>query len=204
MVVIVDYGMGNLGSIRNMLSRLGGESIVTADANVIAGARRLILPGVGAFDVAMERLKTLSLVEVLHERALGACVPVLGICLGMQLMTRGSEEGRLPGLGWFDAETIRFRFPQSCGKMRLPHMGWNVIRPMQGHPLLKGLDDEPRFYFVHNYHVRCTERAQVLATAQYGITFDAAVATGNIIGTQFHPEKSHRHGMRMLANFLAI
>ena len=203
MVVIVDYGMGNVGSIRNMLSRLGGESIITSDADVIAGAAKVILPGVGAFDVAMARLKALSLVEVLHERALEARVPILGICLGMQLMTHGSEEGRLPGLGWLDAETIRFRFPLSCGKMRLPHMGWNDISPMRAHPLLNGLGDEPRFYFVHNYHVRCTERSQVLATAQYGITFDAAIAKGNIVGTQFHPEKSHRHGMRMLANFLA-
>lgn len=203
MVVIVDYGMGNLGSIRNMISRLGSESVVSSEATVIAQGAKLILPGVGAFDSAMNRLHALHLVDVLAERALAARVPVLGICLGMQLMTRGSEEGSLPGLGWFQADTVRFRMPMEARSLRLPHMGWNVIRPARPDPLLTGLDEDSRFYFVHSYHVRCQDRSQVLATAHYGIEFDAAIVHGNLAGTQFHPEKSHRYGLRLLSNFLA-
>lgn len=204
MIAIVDYGMGNLGSIRNMLSRLGGASVITSDPAVIRAAAKLILPGVGAFDTAVTRLRELGLVDVLHERALEAKVPVLGICLGMQLMSKRSGEGVLPGLGWIDAHTERFTFPVQLGKMRLPHMGWNVLRAARAHPLLAGLGEEPRFYFVHTYHVRCDDRSQVLGTATYGVPFDAAVVRDNIVGTQFHPEKSHRFGMRLLGNFLTV
>jgi glutamine amidotransferase len=200
MMVIIDYGMGNLGSIHNMLRRLGTEAIVTSDHAAIQSARKLILPGVGAFDHGMENLARLGLIPVLNEAVLAKKTPVLGICLGMQLLSRRSEEGQLPGLGWIDAQTVRFRFPENSARLKIPHMGWNFISPRTTHPLLEGLDN-PRFYFVHSYHVCCDCPEHVLATCRHGIEFTAAVCKDNILGTQFHPEKSHRFGMALLKNF---
>ena len=202
MIAIVDFGMGNLGSIRNMLAKIGAESVITSDPSAIQAADKLILPGVGAFDRAMENLHRAGLVPVLNDKVISRKTPVLGICLGMQLLSRRSEEGSLPGLGWIDADTVRFPAEVDGTKLTVPHMGWNSITVTQPASLLGHLGDEPRFYFVHSYYVRCDREADVAATASHGITFHAAVARGNIVGTQFHPEKSHRFGLSLLRSFV--
>lgn len=198
MIAIVDYNMGNLGSIRNMLKKLGFESHITADPQDIAAAERIILPGVGAFDAGMTALETSGLIPVLNDRVHGARVPTLGICLGMQLMTRRSEEGTHAGLGWIDADVIRF---PSDENLKVPHMGWNLVEPAREAPLIADLPPEPRFYFVHSYYARCQRDEDVLLTAQYGLQFHAGFQSGNVMGVQFHPEKSHKYGMRLLQNF---
>lgn len=201
MIAIVDYGMGNLGSIQNMFKRIGAAARVTGDPAVLADARKILLPGVGAFDSAMQRIADAGLREVLDRKALDERVPTLGICLGMQLLTRGSEEGQLPGLGWIAASTKRF--PAIAG-LKVPHMGWNLVTPTQPSPLTDGLPAESRFYFVHSYYVQVDDPADSLLRTHYGIDFDAAVAHGNIYGAQFHPEKSHKFGMKLLANFASL
>lgn len=200
MIGIVDYGMGNLGSIRNMLKKVGAACEITSDPQRLAQASKLILPGVGAFDAGMARLDEAGLTPVLHQLVLERRMPVLGICLGMQLMTRGSEEGRRPGLGWIDATTVRFE-PPPADKLKVPHMGWNVVQPCRPSALLEGAEAEERFYFVHSYFVRCSDPADVLLRAHYGAPFDAAFERGNVMGVQFHPEKSHKFGLRLLSNF---
>lgn len=200
MIAIINYGMGNLGSINNMLKKIGAEAEVTSDPVRVSNARKLILPGVGAFDAGMRKLAELGLIDVLHEQVTRRHVPILGICLGMQLMTAGSEEGALPGLAWVDADTCRF--DRRVGSpLKVPHMGWNVARAAKSSILLRGADGEQRFYFVHSYRVLCQNRADVLLTADYGGTFDAGFERNNIMGVQFHPEKSHRFGMSLLRNF---
>lgn len=200
-VTIVDYGMGNLGSIRNMLRRIGVSCVISGDAAVIAKANRVILPGVGAFDAAMRQIDQRGLREVLDRKALTERVPTLGICLGMQLTTRGSEEGRLPGLGWVDAEVRRFR---PVPGLKIPHMGWNRTTVARESALTKGLPDDARFYFVHSYYVTTDRPWNSVLTSRHGIQFDAAIEAGNVYGAQFHPEKSHRFGMQVLANFVRL
>ena len=200
MITIVDYGMGNLGSIRNMLKKVGAECEITGDPVRIETATKLILPGVGAFDAGMGRLRGAGLVPVLDELVLTRKVPVLGICLGMQLMTRGSEEGALHGLGWVPAQTVRFAPPPGAG-LKVPHMGWNVVHACKASDLIVDAEAEERFYFVHSFHVRCRDREDVLLRANYGGELDAAFEVDNIVGVQFHPEKSHKFGLRLLRNF---
>ena len=204
MLVIVDYGLGNLGSIRNMLKRIGAESVITSDREVIAEAERLILPGVGAFGEGMDNIARLGLRGVLERKARQERIPVLGICLGMQLMTRGSEEASVPGLGWVDGETVRFHFPPEARDTRVPHIGWNTVEIVRADSLFRGLDEDEdtAFYFVHSYHVVCHDETDVLARTTHGYAFTSALQHGNVMGTQFHPEKSHRFGMRLLRNFL--
>jgi imidazole glycerol-phosphate synthase subunit HisH len=201
MIGIIDYGMGNLGSINNMFNRLGVDSIVTGDPTVIEAAEKLILPGVGAFDTAMERLGGLALIPLLNRKVLEMKTPILGICLGMQLLSKRSEEGKLPGLGWIDAETLKFHFEPGTAALKVPHMGWNTLSIRKSSALFDSMFPEPRFYFVHSYHVRCNSAEDVLALSHYGIDFHAAVLCGNIMGTQFHPEKSHKYGLKLLQNF---
>jgi glutamine amidotransferase len=202
MITIVDYGMGNLGAVLNMFKRVGAKAEITSDLERIARSGKLLLPGVGAFDNAMRRINEGgALREVLDRKARIERVPILGICLGMQLLTHGSEEGQLPGLGWIDARTTRF--PADMG-LKVPHMGWNVATPARTHPLLEGLPEESRFYFVHSYFVRVADPGDRLLTARYGVDFDAALCRDNIMGAQFHPEKSHRFGMKLLENFSRI
>jgi imidazole glycerol-phosphate synthase subunit HisH len=203
-IAIVDYGMGNVGSIQNMLLRIGAETVVTSDPGTLAAAERIILPGVGHFDRAVESLERLGLTEELHKLVLRQGRLVLGICLGMQLLGRGSEEGVLPGLGWIAADTVRFRFEGEHAQLKVPHMGWSAVVPSRQSALLADLGPDPRFYFVHSYHVRCDHEEDVLAMANYGFPFHAAVGRGNILGTQFHPEKSHRFGLRVLKNFVEM
>ena len=201
MIAIIDYGMGNLGSIRNMLRRIGASSVITGDPDVIRRAPKILLPGVGHFDAAMKEIEERGLRDVLNAKALDERVPTLGICLGMQLITRGSEEGALPGLCWVSGETRRF---PADGTVKVPHMGWNAVTMTRESVLTAGLPDDARFYFVHSYYVTTDRPADSVLTTTYGVTFTAAIEAGNIYGAQFHPEKSHKFGMRLLANFAGI
>jgi glutamine amidotransferase len=205
MITIIDYGMGNLGSIANMLKKIGAEAVISSDLSVIGRADKLILPGVGAFDSGMKKLHERGLPEILSEKVIAEKTPILGICLGMQLMTKRSEEGSLPGLGWIDAETIRFRFGVEGNEdLRVPHMGWNTVHPAGEGELFRGMTDELRFYFVHSFHLVCNDENDIAARTHYGYNFVSAVRRGNIMGVQFHPEKSHKFGMRLLKNFVEI
>lgn len=201
MVTVIDYGMGNLGSIANMIKKMGGESVITSDKEVIAKAKKIVLPGVGAFDNAMKNIATLGIQELLNKKVLEEKIPMLGVCLGMQLLTKGSEEGILPGFGWIDAETKKFQLDASY---KIPHMGWNRIKVQQPNVLIQDDDPDTRFYFVHSYYVKCHRQEDILATTTYGHEFTSAVHRDNIWGAQFHPEKSHKFGMRLFKNFLAL
>lgn len=203
MIVIVDHGMGNLGSVHNMLRKIGAEGVRSADPETIRRADKIILAGIGAFDGAVGRLAELGLVDALNEAVLERRVPTLGVCLGMQLMARSSEEGSQAGLGWLDADVQRFDFPPG-EKLPVPHMGWQEIRPTRASPLFDDDGDEPRFYFSHAYHLVCRDASDVAATATYGYPFAAAVHRGNILGTQFHPEKSHVFGFKVYRRFAAL
>lgn len=201
MITIVDYGLGNLGSIGNMFKRIGVPSIVSSRAEDIEVAEKLVLPGVGAFDKGMRCLRESGLIEVLHQRVLRDRTPVLGICLGMQLLAIESEEGDLKGLGWVDASIERFDFESCHCNLKIPHMGWNSIEIQRESRLMQGLYEKNRFYFVHSYHLIPRDDDIILSNTRYGSRFVSSIAAGNILGVQFHPEKSHRFGMKMLTNF---
>jgi glutamine amidotransferase len=205
MIVIIDYGMGNLGSIQNMLKKIGAQAVISSDIQAVERADKLILPGVGAFDTGMKQLEKLGLIDVLNDKVLNRKTPTLGVCLGMQLLMQGSEEGVRPGLGWIDGETIRFRFDPKRTNLKIPHMGWNTVTIIRDGTLFKGLNqEEARFYFVHSYHVVCNREEDILARSFYGYDFASAVQRGNIMGTQFHPEKSHKFGMKIYENFVEL
>ena len=199
MITIVNYDMGNLGSIQNMLKKIGVKSIITSSPDEVLTAEKLLLPGVGNFKRAMENLTNYGLIDVLNQKILVEKTPILGICLGMQLMTSYSEEGECAGLGWIEAQTLRFPSYELTG-LKVPHMGWNEVAFPHPHFLAEGLVD-PRFYFVHTYRVKCESLENVLCTTTYGETFHSGIFKDNIMGVQFHPEKSHAFGMRLLENF---
>jgi len=203
-ITIIDYGMGNLASIANMGRKAGGELVISEEPTVISQATKLILPGVGSFDSAMTNLRARGFIPLLNEMVLQRKVPILGICLGVQLFARNSQEGRLPGLGWIAADTVRFKFGPQSARLTIPHMGWNFIESAKDDTLLRDLPPEPRFYFVHSYHLVCDEPADVLTWTNYGYRFASAIQRGNIWGVQFHPEKSHKFGLALLKNFLAL
>jgi glutamine amidotransferase len=203
-IAIVDYGMGNCGSIKNMLKKIGVDAEITSEIKIIDNANKLILPGVGAFDNAMINLQNLQLINVLNRRVLEHEIPILGICLGAQLLSRRSDEGNLPGLGWIDAETIAFAKDIDVSKFKIPHMGWNTITINKDHEILKGLENDSRFYFVHSYYIKCSNSSDILTTSNYGIEFASSVQKDNVIGVQFHPEKSHKFGMQLLQNFTRL
>jgi glutamine amidotransferase len=201
MITIIDYKTGNLGSIQNILKRIGEESVITSDEDQIADAKKLILPGVGAFDTGMRNLKELDLIGILNEKVLVEKIPVLGICLGMQLLSNGSEEGLIAGLGWLNAETVRFRFINSQ-EYKTPHMGWNFVQQSKESNLFKSMFPDARFYFDHSFYFKANDPSDILTSTEYEIEFTSAVEKGNIMGVQFHPEKSHKFGMLLLKNFI--
>lgn len=204
MLTIIDYGMGNLGSIKNMFKKIGSEALITSDINQIESATKIVLPGVGAFDHGMKHLQELKLINVLEKKVINQKTPFLGICLGMQLLGKSSEEGQLPGLGWIAATAKRFNFAELDKKLPVPHMAWNFITPKKKSVLLNNMHEDARFYFVHSYHVVNDDEKNCLATTSYGYEFVSMVERENIFGVQFHPEKSHRFGMQLLKNFVEL
>lgn len=202
-ISIVNYGVGNLLSIKNVINKIGGNAIIIDDVDDLKKAEKIILPGIGAFDAGMQYLQQKGWVDALNEAAIKKKLPVLGICLGMQLMCRKSQEGILPGLGWLDAEVVKFNIPNNSTN-KIPHMGWNAIDVKKQNALVTNTQIEQRFYFVHSYHVVCNNPGDILATATHEYPFVAAIAHHNLFATQFHPEKSHRFGMELLTHFLAV
>lgn len=201
-VTIVDCGIGNIKSVQRMVHAAGASAEIINRPEKLSEARRLVLPGVGAFDAGMEALSD-GWIETLRELALAKKIPVLGICLGMQLLCRRSEEGRRPGLGWFEADVVKID-TGSDGRIKLPHMGWSVVTPTQPNPLIPDDEGEQRFYHVHTYRPLCDCSEEILATAHYGRQFTTAVRKGNLFGVQFHPEKSHRFGLGLFRRFLSF
>lgn len=202
MIVIVDYGMGNLGSVLNMLKKLNQNAVISSDIALIKSAQKLILPGVGNFQKAMQNLSDLNLISILNQKVLVEKTPLLGICLGMQLLTKRSDEGNVFGLGWIDAETIKFNF-NNYPSLKTPHMGWNNV-DFKGDNLISEGIENSRFYFVHSYFVKCSNISNVLSTTIYGLEFHSGIFSDNIYGVQFHPEKSHKFGFKLLANFCKL
>ncbi len=203
MIAIIDYGIGNLASVLNMFKKNGVSDVtISSDKNIIEKATKLLLPGVGAFDAGMRNLEQSGLIPLLNKKVVEDKTPILGICLGMQLLTKRSEEGVLPGLGYIDAETVKFDLDPAL-KLKVPHMGWDYISVKRENPLV-ALDSKSRFYFVHSYYVKCLDEKQSLATAHFGKDFTCMVNKDNIYGTQFHPEKSLKFGMKLLENFAKL
>ncbi|HRK02778.1 MAG TPA: imidazole glycerol phosphate synthase subunit HisH, partial [Oligoflexia bacterium] len=204
--VIIDYGVGNLGSIQNMLQRVGVRSLVSSNSEEIHGAQRLIFPGVGAFDHGIKNLRARGLEPVLKEAVLSKRIPILGICVGMQLLANGSDEGAEAGLGWIPGRVVKFS--KVDPNMKIPHMGWNRVEPKSDLCLFRGLDspefEDPRFYFVHSYYFRCERPNDILGTTEYYVPFVSAIRHENIWGVQFHPEKSHKFGMKLFRNFIEV
>ncbi len=203
MLVIVDYGMGNLHSVSKAFHRLGIKCRVSSSPSEIEDADKLILPGVGHFKNGMSRLLSSGIADVLRMKVVEEKTPILGICLGMQLFSKHSEEGDAEGLSWIDSKTVKFRFPEDPQALPVPHIGWNGICPKPGNPIFNGVGGA-HFYFVHSYHVVCASTDDVAATTRYGFDFCSAVQRDNIYGTQFHPEKSHDPGLQILKNFAEL
>jgi imidazole glycerol-phosphate synthase subunit HisH len=203
-VAIVDSGVGNFGSIANALARVGGNPHIATTVADFVGATHIVLPGVGSFDSAIEALESRGLRAVLSRRALDEAIPVLGICLGMQLLGVSSEEGKMAGLGWLRGRTVRFRPPAAQCDIRVPHIGWNGIVACRSSPLLDGLASGASFYYVHSYHYVAETDEDTLATTEYGYSFAAVVQHRTIVGTQFHPERSGEDGLKLLRNFLRM
>lgn len=198
MIAIIDYDMGNLRSVQKAVARLGFHCIITRDENELNKASKIIMPGVGNFENGIRNLRTLNLIDILNRQVLDFKKPVFGICLGMQLMTERSEEGNCEGLGWISAETIHF----SHNNLKVPHIGWNSVEMNKNLAMFNELNSEDEFYFVHSYFVKCKVPDDVLFRTQYGTTFDSGLLKGNIMGVQFHPEKSHFSGQKILKAFL--
>jgi imidazole glycerol-phosphate synthase subunit HisH len=203
LIAVIDYGVANLGSMCNMLRRIGAECAIASTPEAIRAADKLVLPGIGAFDHGMEALAERRLIEPLRAQVLEHETPILAVCLGAQLLGDASAEGQRAGLGMLRVRSERF-VVDSAGGIRVPHMGWNVIKPTRSERILRDLERDARFYFVHSYHMVCADPAIVLATAMHGIEFTAIFHWKNIYGAQFHPEKSHKFGMRLLQNFVEL
>ena len=204
MITIIDYGLGNIQAFVNVYKRLHIPVTVARTAEMLSTASKLILPGVGAFDHAMERLNESGMRAMLDELVLAKKVPVLGICVGMQILADSSEEGTLPGLGWVPGRVRSFHSVPGQDNLALPHMGWNDVVSFRGNPLFKGFEDEARFYFLHSFYFECGQSEHAAASASYGLDFSCAVAVGNVYGVQFHPEKSHHFGVGLLKNFAEL
>jgi glutamine amidotransferase len=205
MIAIINYGIGNLFSVQNMLKKAGEENVlITNDKEVISIADKLILPGVGHFDFGMKKLYDSNLIGVIEDKVIQQRVPILGICLGAQLFTKRSDEGNSTGLGWIDAETVRFDKNLLSSDCKIPHMGWNFVKSHKENPLFENMYNNPRFYFVHSYHFKMNDSYSIWLSAYYGYEFCAAFQRDNIFACQFHPEKSHKFGLRLMQNFVNL
>lgn len=204
MIAIINYGSGNIRAIGNIYDRLKIDYFVAEKPEQLQNAQKIILPGVGAFDETMSMLNDSGFREILDRKVLGEKVPVLGICVGMQILSHGSDEGILPGLGWIDGKVRKFDPTLLSHKPKLPHLGWNSITIKKGSPLLEDIDAEDGFYFIHSYYFECNDPSDVLTSSFYGKDFSSAVNRGNIFGVQFHPEKSHHNGVSLLKNFAQL
>jgi len=201
MIAIIDYGLGNVKALANVYKRLNIPAIIIKQVEDLKRADKVILPGVGSFDNAMQKFENSGMRKLLCEMVFERHTPVLGVCVGMQMLACSSEEGSLPGLGWIDGEVIKFRLSSLKSSMRVPHMGWNDIKQVRTNALLQGLDVDSRFYFLHSYYFHCHKNEDIVAVTDYGGEFACVVNSGNIYGVQFHPEKSHQWGIRLLENF---
>lgn len=204
MIAIIEYGSGNIQAIKNIYKRLNIESVFVSKPEQLNGCEKIILPGVGAFDESMRQLGESGMLEALNEYVLEKHTPVLGVCVGMQIMAASSEEGELPGLGWFDANVRRFDESRIQHKPKIPHMGWNQIKPKSQHKIFTDVDFETGYYFLHSYYIDCQKAEDVFATSLYGDEFTCAVHKNNIFGFQFHPEKSHSNGVNLFKNFAEL
>ena len=202
MFVIINYGVGNLTSIQNMLKKSGIKALISADATEIAAAKKILFPGMGHFDNCMQKLNASGLRPVIEKKAMEDKIPVLAICVGLQMFMESSEEGNEQGLGWIKGKTIRFRQEKMGAGLKIPNMGWHEAEIKKPSPLMAGLEQEARFYFAHSYHVEPADPGDILIAANYGYEFTAAIEKDNLVGVQFHPEKSHRFGLRLLNNFM--
>ena len=202
-IIIINYGMGNLNSIKKKLTHLKANAVISSNPNDILNADKLILPGVGHFKKAIENLNALNLYNVINEVAIIKKIPILGICLGMQLMANKSEEGNVNGFGWFNADVIKFKTNNPL-KYKIPHTGWNQITKTKQSALMKNISDLSEFYFVHSYHFKCNNSADILNETEYEYKFTSAVEKENIFGVQYHPEKSHDVGKQILKNFVEL
>lgn len=203
MISIVDYGLGNVRAFENIFRKLGINSAVVSTAAELAAADKIILPGVGAFDWAMKKLNDSGMVPVLNKKVLDDKVPVLGVCVGMQIMGVSSEEGVADGLGWIQGKVLHLDLQRCNGHLPLPHMGWNTVNQIEINPLLDGLDGDD-FYFLHSYYFEPEFSSNSLAKSEYGREFVCAINHENIYATQFHPEKSHEQGVKLLKNFAEV
>ena len=202
-LVIVDYGMGNLRSVKKSLDRIGANVEISDDLNVIESATKIILPGVGNFSKGIDNLKSNGTDSMLSYKVLTEKTPILGICLGMQLMAKYSEEGNKPGLSWIDAEIVKFNI-KNILKHKVPHIGWNSLTKKKDSVLLNHIDNESLFYFIHSYHMQCNDEQDIISTTLYDYSFVSSIQRENIYGTQFHPEKSHDWGSVILKNFIGL
>jgi imidazole glycerol-phosphate synthase subunit HisH len=201
MIAIINYGLGNIKAFGNIYHKLGIPFSIATQGDDLRGATKIILPGVGDFDWAMDRLEKSGMRQPLDALVLEQKVPVLGICVGMQILAKSSEEGVLPGLGWIDAEVKKFDTSGFKQKTKIPHMGWNDVKPIKNNGLFNGLETNALFYFLHSYYFDCHQQEDTLAVADYGQQFACAANHNNIYGVQFHPEKSHHYGIQLLKNF---
>jgi glutamine amidotransferase len=201
MITLIDYGVGNIFAFQNVYKRLNIPTKIAKTVADLECAEKLILPGVGAFDYAMEQLNSSGMRQKLDELVLEKKIPVIGICVGMQMMGNRSDEGKSEGLKWIDAEILKFDETLIKHRTKLPHMGWNDVVPSKEHPLFMGLEKDAIFYFLHSFYFKCNQMEDIIATSDYGISFSSAVNSKNVFGIQFHPEKSHQNGEKLLFNF---